>query len=241
MRTRVTRGFRVGVVVAIIGLAAVGSAKAGIITAIEPNNTFATAQNINGQFQLDFNPNIGTGAGGGFVNTSTTIPHVTILRNNPTGGLDYFGFTTLTPGIIILDIDSSATNPAGGGVPPQNVNFDTMIHLFNAAGAPLATSDDNGGDPGDTPGAIVGGAFNSRIQTGVLPAGDYVVGVAAFFSTAGPGGVITGAQIPLNGTYTLHVSGNAEVIPEPATLALLGTGLIGLLGYGWRRRRANVA
>lgn len=218
--------------VALAALAALSpaAARAGVITAIEPNNTFATAQNINNAFTLDFNPNIGLGAGAGFVNTSTTIPNVTILRNNPTGGLDYFSFTTLSAGLLILDIDSS----------PQNTNFDTHIFLFNAAGNPLASNDDNDGDPGDGGGAV-GGAFNSRIQTGVLPAGNYVVGVGAFFSTAAAGGVITGDLIPANGSYTLHVSANSAVIPEPGTLALAAFGLVGVAGRGALRRRKTRA
>jgi len=36
---------------------------------------------------------------------------------------------------------------------------------------------------------------------------------------------------------TFDVEGG-EIIPEPGTLLLLGTGLVGMVGYGWRRRRS---
>ncbi len=46
----------------------------------------------------------------------------------------------------------------------------------------------------------------------------------------------------INGhTATLAVQGNnlvLNVVPEPSSLVLLAAGAIGLLGYGWRRRRA---
>ena len=45
---------------------------------------------------------------------------------------------------------------------------------------------------------MIGGAFNSRIQTVVLPAGTYVVAVAAFPSTASAGGIVT-YEIPAGG------------------------------------------
>ena len=123
-------------------------ATAGLVVELEPNDTFATAQILApGALPSISTPNIGTGAGGGFVNTSTLIPHVTITESGDTSAsLDFFSFTTNVAGVIILDIDSA----------PQATNFDTTIHLFDAAGTPLASSDDNNDDPGDGPGSSGG-------------------------------------------------------------------------------------
>ena len=41
------------------------------------------------------------------------------------------------------------------------------------------------------------------------------------------------------GAQTLTLNVTADVVPEPSTLALLGVGAIGLLRYGWRRRKPN--
>jgi hypothetical protein len=205
------------------------SATASVINAVEPNNTFATAQVISGSsFSLDFDPNIGTGSGAGFVNTSTSIPHVTILAGNNPGGYDFYRFTVLIGGLAILDIDSD----------PFSTNFDTELFLFDAAGAGIASNDDNGGDPGDLGGgAAIGGAFNSRIER-VLPAGDYVVGVAQFNSNFGTNpGEISGPTIFAGGQYTLHISANAMTVPEPATLLLFGAAVAGVVASTRRARR----
>jgi hypothetical protein len=46
----------------------------------------------------------------------------------------------------------------------------------------------------------------------------------------------TGAVIPLSGPSG---GDGTQDSPEPGTLTLFGTGLLGMLGYGWRRRRTT--
>jgi hypothetical protein len=42
-------------------------------------------------------------------------------------------------------------------------------------------------------------------------------------------------------SFTLQIGPAATAAPEPASLTLAATGALGLLGYGWRKRRQSVA
>ena len=42
-----------------------------------------------------------------------------------------------------------------------------------------------------------------------------------------------------NGTIHYEVASNTNPIPEPSTMLLFGTGVVGLMGYAWRRKRVE--
>jgi hypothetical protein len=69
---------------------------------------------------------------------------------------------------------------------------------------------------------------------------------SAFPGAAFDPGVVDGIRLSSNPQqgYTFHNWTSAQTfnftapVPEPGTWLLMGTGLAGLLGYGWRRRKA---
>jgi len=206
-------------------------ASATVIGESEPNNSGATAQNVNGNFSLDFHADINDNTN---ANTSLTIPHVSIRATGDGTTYDFYRFTS-NGGTIILDIDST---PSGG----VGSDHDTEIGLWDSAGLLLLSNDDAAFlDTGSSPGT--GGCVplhcNSFIQT-TQAASDYIVGVCQFNCLFANGFSISNNALSAQGFYTLHISTEPGSVPtpEPSAMILLGSGLAGLGAYS-RRRNAK--
>ena len=114
--------FALIVVLAVSGAVARGA----ILIESEPNDSIPTAQNIDPYFTLDYSPDIGDTT----TNTSTVIPHVTIVGTG-NGTTDYYYFSAGAGARGIFEIDY--------GMP----DLDPVIYLTDSVGGALASNDDS--------------------------------------------------------------------------------------------------
>lgn len=194
---------------------------AAVVVEGEPNDTQATALNLDGHFTLDHDADIGDMT----ANTSTLIPHVTVEASPGNNTFDWFSFAVASAGSKgIFDIDYAIQGDTG---------FDSWLDLFDAGGNLLASSDDASTLFG-AGGSISG--LDAYLEYTFASAGTYGVRVGNWCCPQPQAG---GAGYELQVSIEDHALSSA--VPEPATWAFMISGF-GLIGGALRSsRRKNMA
>ncbi len=130
------------------------------VSETEPNNSLATAQNVNASFSSEADANI---------TDSTLLPHLTVFGSGD-GTFDYYSFNVAEAGLRgIFDIDF--TFPFG-----MFGTFDPMLFLYAADGTLLAQNDNipliDPVDAGST------SRSDPYLDHTFAAAGTYIIGVA---------------------------------------------------------------
>ena len=167
----------------------------------------------------------------------------------PAARADPFTFTgTLTPGSPVQVFGFTVSSSSSVTL-SATANFDLALSLFSGAGNTLNIALDEDG---------VGPQFIAVVQDQF---GDLVLAPGTYFVSVTPLPLLPGANLSegfflatdqfgneltfedfgfTGGDFTLLISGpgvdQAEAIPEPATLFLLGTGMAGFIAAQRRRR-----
>jgi hypothetical protein len=160
----------------------------------------------------------------------------------PIGGLPIFGQSLMTPSggpwhdltfNFFSDVPPTTPIAAGTAFLLTQEYLGTPANLGSAPGLQAQTSN------------IVAGQWVFAPGVTVQPNTMYWIYQNAIFPQISLGNTVAGIHDYFANTANINFSAEStsinfrlsgDVVPEPASLTLLGIGAVGLIGYGWRRR-----
>jgi hypothetical protein len=219
------------------GYDGLGNLPDGTLTAVDGSNNFVAINRTTGVATL-----VGPTGASLFISGSLTSGAQFALdtsnnfyRINPTTGA-----ATLVGPTGLPAFSGNVANGLGG-------NATSLYYLFEQTGAPAVTSSLY--QINTTTGAatfigltgtrsLVGAGFDHGIFYGYSNDVPVVTTHRIFSVNLATGAATGGATFPQN--VSIFGSDSGVAVPEPASLLLVSLGTIGMLGYGRRRRAANV-
>ncbi|ARN75635.1 PEP-CTERM sorting domain-containing protein [Oceanicoccus sagamiensis] len=186
-----------GAVTSVSLLLAMSAANATVITEIEANDSFATAQYVEGSFSTGANADVENAGVAGWEWVSIEAGPDT------TSSYDYFTFSVAAGQQFIFDIDYGCETTE---CDDSDTDVDTFIRLFDGSNGLIGFSDDEGPD-----------LFDSLLAFEFDYTGTATLKVSQFEDSVMPSGT----------DYTLQISREQQAVsvPEPGSLLLLSLGL----------------